>query len=369
MTPFLDADGAINSGPQDADTPVPARQAGQPYTTIGIETPAIGIALPGAALPRPTVPYAFLVTLYRLVYDEAASVPAVEVMSACPNLEVAWLSDPGLKRSHNEDHAASDPSLGLVVIADGMGGYRSGEVASALAVHTIVRHVRRFQHPEGPDSQPESAGQSAALGQPGAIRPAGEMGLSPASRVLIEAIGSANTAVFQTGRREAECEGMATTIIAALFNGDRIAVGHVGDSRLYRWRGSSIEQITTDHSLVQELIEQGVCTPEEAAQSSRRNLVTRAIGIHETVEVDVCEDEVLPDDVFLLCTDGLHDLVSNQEMYLTLRQYSANLSKAAARLVAMAKERGGHDNISVMLARPRVQRRLRWAGRLRRWLG
>jgi PPM family protein phosphatase len=272
-------------------------------------------------------------------------------MSACPTLEVACLSDPGLKRSHNEDHAASDPRLGLVVMADGMGGYRSGEVASALAVQTIVRHVRLFQHQETGHIPPESTG------------------LSPASRVLLDAIGSANTVVFQTGRREADCEGMATTVIAAWFIGDRIAVGHVGDSRLYRVRGASIEQITTDHSLVQELIEQGVYTPEEAQKSAPKNLVTRAIGIHATVDVDVYEEAVLPEDVFLLCTDGLHDLVSNQEMYLTLREYSANLVAAAGRLVAMAKERGGHDNISVMLARPRARRRLRWGGRLRRWLG
>jgi len=272
-------------------------------------------------------------------------------MSACPTLEVACLSDPGLKRARNEDHAASDQSLGLVVIADGMGGYRSGEVASALAVQTIVRHVRLFHHQETGHGPPES------------------IGLSPASRVLLDAIGSANTAVFQTGRREADCEGMATTVIAALFIGDRIAVGHVGDSRLYRVRGASIEQITTDHSLVQELIEQGVCTPEEAQKSAPKNLVTRAIGIHASVDVDVFEEAVLPEDVFLLCTDGLHDLVSNQEMYLTLREYSANLVEAAGRLVARAKERGGHDNISVMLARRRARRRPRWGGRLRRWLG
>jgi PPM family protein phosphatase len=272
-------------------------------------------------------------------------------MSTCPTLEVACLSDPGLKRAHNEDHAASDPRLGLVVIADGMGGYRSGEVASALAVQTIVRHVRLFQHQETGHIPPES------------------IGLSPASRVLLNAIESANTAVFQTGRREADCEGMATTVIAAWFIEDRIAVGHVGDSRLYRARGASIEQITTDHSLVQELIELGVCTPEEAQKSAPKNLVTRAIGIHATVDVDVYEEAVLPEDVFLLCTDGLHDLVSNQEMYLTLREYSANLVEAAGRLVAMAKERGGHDNISVMLARPRARRRSRWGGRLRRWLG
>ena len=161
---------------------------------------------------------------------------------------------------------------------------------------------------------------------------------------------------------------MATTVIAAWFIGDRIAVGNVGDSRLYRVRGASIEQITTDHSLVQELIERGVCTPEEAQKSAPKNLVTRAIGIHASVDVDVFEEAVLPEDVFLLCTDGLHDLVSNQEMYLTLREYSANLVEAAGRLVAMAKERGGHDNISVMLARPRA-RWPRWGGRLRRWLG
>jgi protein phosphatase len=272
-------------------------------------------------------------------------------MSACPVLEVACLSDTGLKRSNNEDHAASDAALGLVVIADGMGGYRSGEVASALAVQTIVRHVRLFQH------------QQAILSPPEAI------GLSPASRVLLEAIASANTAVFQTGRRDVHCEGMATTVIAALFIDDRMAVGHVGDSRLYRLRGGAIEQITTDHSLVQELIERGVLTPEEAALSAPRNLVTRAVGIEETVDVDVFEETVLPEDVYLLCTDGLHDLVKNQEIYLTLREYSANLLEAAGRLVAMAKERGGHDNISVMLARPRLQRRSPWAGRLRRWLG
>jgi PPM family protein phosphatase len=139
-------------------------------------------------------------------------------------------------------------------MADGMGGYRSGEVASALAVQTIVRHVRLFQHQETGHISRES------------------IGMSPASRLLLDAIDSADTAVFQIGRREADCEGMATTVIAAWFIGDRIAVGHVGDSRLYRVRGASIEQITTDHSLVQELIELGVCTPEEAQKSAPKNL-------------------------------------------------------------------------------------------------
>ena len=146
---------------------------------------------------------------------------------------------------------------------------------------------------------------------------------------------------------------MGTTIVAAMFSLGRVTIAHVGDSRIYRYRGDELKQVTSDHSLVQELIDRGFFTPEEAQANTPKNLVTRALGIDEHVEVDVQELETEAGDIFLLCSDGLNDMVNDEEIRLTLSKYSANLFQAAQELVRLANQGGGKDNISVVLARPR----------------
>ena len=273
-------------------------------------------------------------------------------MSLVGKVELTGLSDVGMQRSHNEDSIASDPQLGLAVLADGMGGYKAGEVASAIAVDMIMREVR--------GSLPKVGG--------GAVD--AETGLSPESLIVKRAIAKANNAIHRTARTQPQCKGMGTTIVTALFFDDRMTIAHVGDSRMYRLREDEFSQITVDHSLLQELVDKGFYTPEQAKESGNKNLVTRAIGIEADVEPDVNEHEVMPGDLYLLCSDGLSDQVSDEEMHLTLKKYSDNLQEAASVLVARANENGGKDNISVILARalkPFPMSKGSWYSRLLGW--
>ena len=249
-------------------------------------------------------------------------------------LEIASLSDVGRRRSRNEDAVAGDPALGFALVADGMGGHQGGDVASAMAVHVIGEHL------------------SAALERlpAGAVDPAS--GSSLESLELREAILGANRAIHQAAARQPRYADMGTTVVAVLFHDNRITIGHVGDSRLYRLRGEVLERLTADHSLVQEMIEKGLCEDESAGGCAEfKNVVTRALGPEARVEVSVQEREVVTDDLFLLCSDGLTDMVSEEEIRLTLRTFSANLKLAAEQLVGLANANGGSDNISVVLAR------------------
>jgi len=151
-----------------------------------------------------------------------------------------------------------------------------------------------------------------------------------------------------------QCQGMGTTVVTAITFNDRISIANVGDSRLYRLRSDDFKQITKDHSLVQELIDRGLFSPEEAEKNAPKNLVTRALGLDSKVEVDIIEDQIDAGDIYLLCSDGLTDMVKDEEIHLTLSKYSANLALAADKLVEIAKEYGGKDNISVILARVSV---------------
>lgn len=248
-------------------------------------------------------------------------------------LQIAALTDIGKARDHNEDSVASDADLGLAVLADGMGGYRAGEVASSLAVSMLMDEIR-----------------SGLEGlRPGQIDE--ETGFSKETLLIKKAIEKANAAIHQQAERQPQCHGMGTTLVAGMFYDDRVTVAHVGDSRLYRVRDDEIQQLTVDHSLLQELIDKGFYTAEEARHSLNRNLVTRAIGIDSTVKPDLIEEAVLPGDIYLFCSDGLSDELEEQELLLTLSRYSGNLEKAAETLVQTANEKGGNDNISVIVVR------------------
>jgi PPM family protein phosphatase len=241
-------------------------------------------------------------------------------------------TDTGRVREHNEDTIASDVDVGLLVLADGMGGYNAGEVASGIAVKTITNLVR----------------EGLAREDLGALDKA--TGLTRPSIVLRDAITRANKIIYQTARSQAECEGMGTTVVAALFYDNRISIAHVGDSRLYRQRGSQISQVTMDHSLLQELVDRGFYSPEEAQRAANKNYVTRALGVEPQVEVEVQEHPVDKGDIFILCSDGLSDMVEDEDIRLTISTFGANLDTVAKQLIQLANENGGRDNVSVVLA-------------------
>jgi len=247
--------------------------------------------------------------------------------------EVANLSDTGQKRPHNEDSAVTDASIGLAIVADGMGGYKAGEVASAIAAQMILDEV--------------ASAVREGLDETGKTR----SGPSHAALVLRDAVHHANSEVYRTAQEVPQCQGMGTTVVVVLYQERTVSIAHVGDSRVYRLHGDEFEQVTRDHSLIQELIDRGFFTPEEAAENTPRNLVTRALGIELDVEVDVQELEARPGEIYLLCSDGLNDMVDDEEIHLTLSKYSANLAEAASELVRLANDKGGKDNISVVLVR------------------
>jgi protein phosphatase len=231
-------------------------------------------------------------------------------------------------RSHNEDSIAADAAVGLAVLADGMGGYNAGEVASGIAVAMISAEIKK---------------NLAAI--------AGELDVATAEKLVGEHAVRANNAIFQASQSQPQYAGMGTTLVVALWHDDHMIVGHIGDSRLYRMRASKLEQVTKDHSLLQEQIDSGLITKEQARHSQNKNLVTRAVGIDPEVDAEVHSYPVQPGDIYLLCSDGLNDMVTDEDMELTLSSLQANLPLAAEQLVQQANDNGGRDNVSVILVR------------------
>ena len=242
-------------------------------------------------------------------------------------IRIVHHTDTGRVRDHNEDAAAADMDIGLVAVADGMGGYNAGEVAAELAIKTVMNLVR-----QGLEREPR-----------GDIDP--ESGLMRQSIVLRNAVARANKIIWQTAQSQPQCKGMGTTLVACLFYDDRISVAHVGDSRIYRRRGDRLEQLTLDHSLLQELVDRGFYSAEEAQRSTNRNYVTRALGVESTVEVEIQEGSVQPGDIYVLCSDGLTDMVEDEDIHLTINTFSANLQTVAEQLIELANDNGGRDNI------------------------
>ncbi|KQP47611.1 Stp1/IreP family PP2C-type Ser/Thr phosphatase [Pseudorhodoferax sp. Leaf274] len=235
------------------------------------------------------------------------------------------LTHPGLLRNNNEDAAAFDPACGLGVLADGMGGYNAGEVASSMAVNVILS---------------ELADWFAVSGQVTSVR--------EIRKAVDRCVQHANQAILSTARADPDCAGMGTTLVVAVFQDQRLVVGHIGDSRAYRLRDQQLQQITRDHSLLQEQLDAGLITPAQAAVSSQRNLVTRALGIEQGVELELNEFAVEAGDLYLLCSDGLSDMVSDSDIGDILRA-AGSLEHKARRLVDCANANGGRDNITVLL--------------------
>jgi protein phosphatase len=244
-------------------------------------------------------------------------------------LEIASATHPGMVREHNEDSIAADAEVGLAVLADGMGGYNAGEVASGIAVALISSEIRKIL-----------ANHDAAPFTARAIE-----------RIIAEHAGKANAAIYHAAQGNPQYSGMGTTLVMACWHDNQVAVGHIGDSRLYRLRGGTFEQVTRDHSVLQEQIDSGMITREQARHAQHKNLVTRAVGIDPQVETEVRTYPVQADDIYLLCSDGLPDMVADEDIQLTLATLKANLPLAAEQLVQQANDNGGRDNVSVILVR------------------
>jgi protein phosphatase len=255
--------------------------------------------------------------------------------------EFTSLSDTGRLRSNNEDAVACEASLGLAVLADGMGGYNAGEVASAMATGTVSTALGTWllEHPLKRSSRETTI----------------------AMKMSVE---RANQVIFQAALDNSEFAGMGTTLVLAVFAGSRVLVGHVGDSRCYRWRHGQLSQLTRDHSLLQEQIDAGLLSPEAAQHAPHRNLVTRALGVENSVLLDVAEHTVLPGDQYLLCSDGLTDMLPDGTLAALLK-HGLPASEQAQALIDAANAAGGKDNISVILvravaARPKSSLLPRW---------
>ncbi|MHB8535443.1 MAG: Stp1/IreP family PP2C-type Ser/Thr phosphatase [Sulfuricaulis sp.] len=243
-------------------------------------------------------------------------------------LLMAGMTDTGRVRNQNEDSIAVVPEAGLAVVADGMGGHQAGEVASKLAVEVITRHM--IDVLTGTAAKGETGMELKSVG---------------------DAIQLANRAVYDLARERPEYNGMGSTVVMTVFHGDKICVGHVGDSRLYRFRDGLLEQVTQDHSVVQELVSRGLVTAEEARQSVNKNLVTRALGVDPGVTPDVSEHLLQNEDIYLLCSDGLNDVLADGDIEMMLIEHRRQLDDAVQHMIDMANERGGPDNISVILIR------------------
>ncbi len=253
-------------------------------------------------------------------------------MSLRGKIRITEITDTGKVREHNEDAIGSNVDIGLMVLADGMGGYNAGEVASGIAVQTITELAAEGATREERNEQDPTTG------------------LMRQTIVLRDAIARANKIIFQTAQSQTHCEGMGTTLVASMFFDNKISIAHVGDSRAYRLRNEKFEQLTMDHSLLQELVDRGFYSEEEAQRSTNRNYVTRALGVEPTVEVEVQEHEVLPEDIYLLCSDGLPDMVEDEDIHLTISTFNASLDVVGQQLVQLTNDHGGRDNVSVMLA-------------------
>ena len=255
-------------------------------------------------------------------------------MTLSQSLQSAALTDPGRVRDHNEDCIESRPEIGLYVLADGMGGYNAGEVASGMATSLISDGLQEAWKPHEVERMPRD--EAKALSE----------------RLIREQIARANTAIFTTSQNNPECAGMGTTLVVTLFYDNFMTVAHIGDSRLYKLKpDDTFEQVTRDHSLLQEQLDSGLITPEEAKLSQNKNLVTRALGIDPTVDPELHVYETQVGDTYLLCSDGLSDMVEDEEIRLTLITLKSNPSLTVQQLVQAANDNGGRDNISAMLIR------------------
>lgn len=252
------------------------------------------------------------------------------MMSSKFRLYMAGLSDTGVVRDHNEDYIAWDEGFGLAVLADGMGGHKAGDVASRLCVETL----RDVLLP--------------ALGKPMRVR--ANKGMSRHATLVRRAVGKANGVVFDAAQNDPAYRGMGTTLVMALFYDGKVVVAHVGDSRLYRLRSGKLAALTADHSLVQQMLDQGAIDEDEARNSPYAHVITQAVGVSDKLAAEVQELDAQPGDIYLLCSDGLTDMLDDADIRDSLQATQGNWPRAAQRLVDLANRKGGRDNVSVVIA-------------------
>ena len=235
-------------------------------------------------------------------------------------------TDRGMVREHNEDAVGGDPDLGLLILADGMGGANAGEVASQLAVDLLVSQL--------------SPGE-------------GDAGALPGSETILQSMNGVNQAILELSRQVPEYQGMGTTVVVGQFHDRVLTYAHVGDSRLYRWRQGELTRLTTDHTLIQEMVDMGDFATLEEAQLAGvpSNVLTRAFGAEPEVLADLAVSDIAHEDLYLFCSDGLTAMLSEQEISAILQQPIDDLMEQTDELIELACERGGIDNISVILAR------------------
>lgn len=259
--------------------------------------------------------------------------PAKSLEGEVVEIVSGGVTDVGRVRTNNEDSFRILEPQNLFILSDGMGGEAHGEVASALAVETIANYCLDAKE----DSDVTLAGVT-----PQAV--------SSATRRLQNAVNQANFRIYESAQKNADQRGMGATLTAAWLNGNRLSIAHVGDSRAYLLRAGNLQQLTSDHSLVAEQVRRGLLTPQQAEESEMQSVLLRALGAHPEVEVDVDETELFPRDVLLLCSDGLTRMVTEPEIAGTL-QAETDPASAAKKLVELANERGGLDNVTVIVAK------------------
>ena len=248
-------------------------------------------------------------------------------------LEVAGATDPGCVRVNNEDNFAIEEDLGLLLVADGMGGHNSGEVASDIATQTVRDFARKM------------------IGGPRQLVPeGGDPKASARARQLEHFIKIANTMIYEKGRAFPRDAGMGTTVVAVLADCRSLTLAHVGDSRAYLFRRGHLQQLTEDHSLVTEQVRRGLISAAEAAKSNLQNILTRALGAEKDVAVDVCEQPLMPGDVVLLASDGLTKMVDDDAVARTIAA-APSARCIVDSLIAQARQAGGVDNVTVIAAR------------------
>jgi PPM family protein phosphatase len=246
-------------------------------------------------------------------------------------IRYAAKTDVGMKRTHNEDYFSLIEDEQLFIVADGMGGHASGEVASKLAAETVGEFYQRTKDEDA--TWPYKMDRS----------------LSYIENRLVCGIKLANLRIFETSNRDLRYKGMGTTIVSCLVSGDKIYVGHVGDSRVYRVREGGIAQLTRDHSLLEDYKEaKPDMTEEEERNFPHKNVITRALGMRETVQVDIKAHQIQSGDLFILCSDGLSGMVPDEQI-LYIASNAKSLERAVAELVDAANRAGGTDNVTTLL--------------------
>jgi serine/threonine protein phosphatase PrpC len=246
------------------------------------------------------------------------------------------VTDVGRVRTNNEDSFRILEHLNLFILSDGMGGEAHGEIASSMAVETVANCCSR---PEGCKEDTDATWPAG-----------GAAGLSPQTKMLQNAVFEANSNIHKSAQEHPEQRGMGATLTAGWVNGSTLSIAHVGDSRAYLLRTGSLQQLTNDHSLVAEQVRRGILTPQQAEESEMQSVLLRALGANPEVGVDVDEISLMPRDVLLFCSDGLTRMVTEPEIAGSL-QAETDPSSAAQKLVDLANERGGLDNVTVIVAR------------------